>query len=359
MKGVIDLMTFLHKLNNICIGIIVAGLVSACSTAQTSPLKTHHTTSGYVNITPQESPSITDMLEFGWESLTNDAKTVEYPLALNNPEFLQRNTSKPTVTWIGHATFLIQMDGVNILTDPHFSERASPVSWAGPKRYTPPGLTLEELPVIDFVIISHNHYDHLDLKTVQKLRAQQEKNPPMFYVPLGLQSWFKDAGIENVKELDWWGKDTFKGISLHSVPIQHYSSRTPWNRNHSLWAGWVIKDSQSTIFFVGDTGYSKDFKDIGKRFGPMDLSLLPIGAYEPRRFMESIHVNPQEAVKIHQDVQSRYSIGMHWGTFSLTTEDMDEPPRQLKQALKQANISESEFFIMGHGETRMLNTLFN
>ncbi len=352
-------MTFLSKFNDIFIGIIIVALISACTTTETTHLKKHHTDNGYVNNTPQGSPSITDMLEFGWENMTSDAKTIEYPIAVNDPKFLQNNTSKPTITWIGHATFLIQMDGVNILTDPHFSERASPVSWAGPKRYTSPGLSLEDLPVIDFVIISHNHYDHLDLESIQKIQTKQGQNPPMFYVPLGLKSWFKDIGIGNVKELDWWGQDTLKNISLHSVPIQHYSNRTPWNRNETLWTGWVMESGQGTIFFVGDTGYSKDFKDIGKRFGPIDLSLLPIGAYEPRRFMESIHVNPEEAVKIHQDVQSKHSIGMHWGTFSLTTEDMDEPPRLLKKALKQVNISEREFFVMQHGETRVLNFLLN
>ena len=352
-------MTILSKLSYalILLGLIL--LMGACSSTETVYLKKHHTPDGYVNTIPLESPAIGDMLGFAWESLTSDTKNIEYPTAQNDPMFLQKNTKKATITWVGHSTFLIQMGGLNFLTDPQFSERASPVSWIGPKRYTPPGIALEDLPVIDFVLISHNHYDHLDLATVQYLKEKQSQNPPLYFVPLGLKSWFKDIGVENVKELDWWEKDTFKGFAIHSVPIQHYSNRTPWNRNQSLWAGWVIENEQRTIFFVGDTGYSKDFKKIGEKFGPMDLSLLPIGAYEPRRFMESIHVNPEEAVKIHQDVQSRYSIGQHWGTFSLTTEDMDEPPRYLSQALKKANISESEFFVMKHGETRMLNPLFN
>ncbi|MEH6344364.1 MAG: MBL fold metallo-hydrolase [Bermanella sp.] len=352
-------MITLNKLRDALIGGMILFLISACSTAQTASLKKHHRADGYVNNTPQESPGIADMLDFGWESMTSDSKSLEYPIAQNDPIFLQNNITKPTITWVGHTTFLIQLGGVNILTDPQFSERASPISWVGPKRYTPPGLSLEELPVIDFVIISHNHYDHLDLATIQTLQKKQSENPPLFFVPLGLKSWFKDIEIENVKEMDWWDQDTFKGFTLHSVPIQHYSNRTPWDRNESLWTGWVIEYHQRSILFVGDTGYSNDFKEIGKRFGPIDLSLLPIGAYEPRRFMKPIHVNPKEAVKIHQDVSSRYSIGMHWGTFSLTTEDMDEPPRYLKQALKKANISENEFFVMQHGETKMLNFLLN
>jgi len=348
-------MILLKKFYCALLAMVIVFLISGCSTTETTSFKKHHTADGYVNNIPQGSPSIADMIEFGWKKITSDSKTLEYPIAQNDPLFLQQNTSEPTITWIGHATFLIQIGGVNILTDPHFSERASPISWAGPKRYTPPGLSIEELPFIDFVIISHNHYDHLDLRTIRQLQAKQSQNPPFFFVPLGLKSWFKDIAIDNVKELDWWDQDTFKNFTLHSVPLQHYSSRTPWDRNETLWTSWVIEYDQRTILFVGDTGYSKDFKDIGKRFGPIDLSLLPIGAYEPRHFMKSIHVNPEEAVMIHQDVQSRYSIGMHWGTFMLTTEDMDEPPRQLQKALQQANVSESEFFLMKHGETRMLN----
>ena len=352
-------MILLNKFYCALLGMVIIFLIGACSTIETTSLKKHHRPDGYANNTPQDSPGIADMLEFAWDKMSSDSKAIEYPIAQNDPLFLQQNTSEPTITWIGHATFLIQIGGVNILTDPHFSERASPVSWTGPKRYTPPGLSIEELPFIDFVIISHNHYDHLDLRTIRQLQAKQSQNPPFFFVPLGLKSWFKDIAIDNVKELDWWDQDTFKNFTLHSVPLQHYSSRTPWDRNETLWTSWVIEYDQRTIFFVGDTGYSKDFKDIGKRFGPIDLSLLPIGAYEPRHFMKSIHVNPEEAVMIHQDVQSRYSIGMHWGTFMLTTEDMDEPPRHLQKALQQANVSESEFFLMKHGETQMLDLLLN
>jgi len=352
-------MILLNKFHDACIGMVIFFLISACSTVETISLKKHHTSDGYQNNTPQENPSISDILKFGWQSITGDPKVLEYSVAQNDPIFLNKNTTKSTITWIGHATFLIQMGGINILTDPHFTERASPISWTGPKRYTPPGISLEELPSIDFVILSHNHYDHLDLTTIQQLQAKQSKNPPVFFVPLGLKSWFKNIGIENVNELDWWDQDTFENFTIHSVPLQHFSSRTPWDRNETLWSGWVIEYDQRRIFFAGDTGYSKDFEDIGKRFGPIDLSLLPIGAYEPRRFMKPIHVNPEEAVKIHQDVQSRYSIGMHWGTFLLTTEDMDEPPQNLKKALQQANVSESEFFLMKHGETRMLDLLLN
>jgi len=352
-------MIFLTKFSSAIVAMVTLLLMCACSTTETVTLKKHHTSHGYVNNTPQESPAIGNMLEFAWESLTSDTRSFEYPIAKNDPHFLQHNTSEATITWIGHTTFLIQMGGVNILTDPHFSERASPVSWAGPKRYTPPGLSLAELPVIDIVLISHNHYDHLDLNSIRQLQTMQGTTPPLFYVPLGLKSWFENVDIKNVKEFDWWEQDTFKNFTVHSVPLQHYSSRTPWNRNESLWSGWVLEYNERKIFFVGDTGYSADFKDIGKRFGPMDLSLLPIGAYEPRQFMKSIHVNPAEAVKIHQDVRSRYSIGNHWGTFSLTTEDMDEPPKKLKEALQQANVSQSEFFVMQHGETRMLDLLLN
>lgn len=330
---------------------------SACHAQQYNLSKKHHTSNGFTNNYFQDRRGFTDFLKWQWERRSLSVEAVTFPLIKNDPEFLHQNRTKPTLTWIGHATFLIQFAGLNILTDPHFTLRASPISFAGPPRYTPPGLKLEQLPEIDIVIISHNHYDHLDKKTVTQLHAQQKNNPPRFFVPLGLQSWFAAQGISNVEELDWWNQTSFRDWAIHSVPVQHFSGRSLWDRNETLWTGWVLEHPQFRFFFAGDTGYSKDFLNIQKRFGTMDLSAIPIGAYKPRWFMRPMHVNPEEAVKIHQDLQSRYSVAMHWGTFILTDEAMTDPPQELKKALQNAQIAEDRFFVMKHGEVLSLNFL--
>lgn len=266
--------------------------------------------------------------------------------------FEQADASK--IIWVGHSTFLIRHQGLNILTDPHFSKRASPLQWIGPKRYTAPAMSIEELPHIDLIVISHDHYDHLDKQSVIAINKKQQDNPPLFAVPLGLGKWLDKRGVKNWVELDWWEANEFKGWRVSAVPVQHFSGRG-LKPNNTLWCGWVLETPDAKkIFFAGDTGYSPDFKDIGNQFGSMDLSLIPIGAYEPRWFMDEIHVNPDEAVMIHQDVNSRYSIGMHWGTFMLTNEEMLEPPQQLEQARSKYDIAEEDFIVVEQGETKEL-----
>jgi N-acyl-phosphatidylethanolamine-hydrolysing phospholipase D len=262
-----------------------------------------------------------------------------------------------SVTWVGHATVLIQMGGLNILTDPHFSDRTFAVQFIGPKRKVPLSVSLAELPRIDLVVISHNHYDHLDTDTVKALQAQAG-GPPIFAVPLGVDVWFKDLGITNVERFDWWNSKTVLGIELHFVPAQHWSSRSPFDRNASLWGGWVIKEranastSGRSLYFAGDTGISNDFQDIGARFNGFDFSLIPVGAYEPRWFMQDQHVNPDEAVQIHKDVKSKWSLGIHWGTFELTDESLDQPLIDLPKALVKAAVPSTDFVMFKHGETR-------
>ena len=245
--------------------------------------------------------------------------------------------------------------GINLITDPHLTNRASPVEFIGPKRLNSPAVELSELPSIDFVIISHNHYDHLDRKTVLALTKQQQEKPPYFLVPLGLKSWFADIGItEKVIELDWWQSEQIGQWNFTAVPVQHWSKRGLFDTNKTLWAGWVVRSPEQKLFFAGDTGYSKDFVEIGKRYGPMDLSLIPIGAYAPRWLMKDMHVNPEEAVKIHLDVESRQSIGMHWGTFlNLTEEPLLEPPQRLLQELLKQRMNPMEFRVLEHGQTLM------
>ena len=336
--------------------------MSGCVHSQAIPetdstLPWHHLPDGSFRNNDQSSINkpFSDLLKWWWNG--EKPEPIRFPLAKNNPAFLQQNRMEPTLTWIGHATLLIQFDGLNILTDPHLTERASPLSFFGPTRHTPPGLSFEELPEIDVVVVSHNHYDHLDQGTVEQLYERQRKHPPRFFVPLRQKAWFDDLRIPNVVELDWGQSAEFRGWKIHAVPVQHWSSRTPWDRNSMLWAGWVLEHPEFRFFFAGDTGYSPDFQDLGKRFGGFDLAALPIGAYEPRWFMQAAHVNPEEAVQIHLDLQARFSVGIHWGTFQLTDEPMDEPPRRLQQALTFAKIPEDRFFVMQHGKTRSLDFL--
>jgi N-acyl-phosphatidylethanolamine-hydrolysing phospholipase D len=260
----------------------------------------------------------------------------------------------PSVTWVGHATVLLRVGGMSVLTDPHFSERASPVSFAGPKRVVPAVPRLEELPRIDAVVISHNHYDHLDQDSVRRL-AEQAGGSPRFFVPLGLKDWFARRGIEDVEELDWWERRDYKGLEIHFVPVQHWSKRTLTDENQTLWGGWVVRHPELSFFFAGDAGYSQDFADIRKRFGGFDLAAIPIGAYAPRWFMQIMHLDPSEAVRVHHDVNARQSVAIHWGTFAnLTDESLYEPPQRLADERRKAGLAEDAFFVLKHGETRVL-----
>jgi L-ascorbate metabolism protein UlaG (beta-lactamase superfamily) len=260
---------------------------------------------------------------------------------------------EPRLAWFGHDTFLLSIGGVLVLTDPHLTGRASPVSFIGPHRYVPLPVRIEDLPRVDVVVISHNHYDHLDLGTVQRLNAQPG-GAPQFLVPLGLKAWLAEAGIVRVIELDWWQHAAVGGLTLHLVPAQHFSARTPFDTDRTLWGGWIVDHPSFRFYFAGDTGYGPLFKEIGRRFAPIDLAALPVGSYEPRWFMRSVHIDPEEAVQIHIDVGARRSVGMHWGTFQLTDEALDEPPRALAAALQQHGISAETFFVMQFGEVRGL-----
>lgn len=331
--------------------------------AHLDPTKPHHTMNGFRNNHPHDSHEFVDVLKWRWDRLFarsgngHASHGYHFPVASNDPLYLRHNGQETTLTWIGHSTLLLQLDGLNILTDPHLTERASPLSWMGPKRLVPPGLTFEELPRIDVVLISHNHYDHLDLNTVRRLsRHGGNHHRPRFIVPLGIKAFLEQEGINNIVELDWWQQARFRNLTIHSVPAQHFSARTPFDKNQTLWSGYVVVHPEFRFYFAGDTGYSPDFKTIGARFGPLDLAALPIGAYEPRWFMRAMHVNPEEAIQIHQDVRARYSVAIHWGTFELTDEPMDEPPKRLRAALRYRGISEEDFFVMQHGETRRLGS---
>ena len=244
--------------------------------------------------------------------------------------------------WIGHATYLINNDDVTILTDPIFSKRASPIGFAGPKRMIPPAMTLDDLPKIDVVVVSHNHYDHLDIWSLKKLFKLNSET--IFMVPAGDKKRFVKAGIRNVIEMNWWDIFRVSNTEFHFTPVQHWSKRGLFDRNKSLWGGWFIKTHELALYHAGDTGYSSDFKTTYERLGSPDYSFIPIGAYDPRWFMKDSHVNPEEAVQIALDLKTPHSFGMHWGTFTLTDEPVLEPPARLKEALKKQNL-ESDFFI--------------
>jgi len=257
------------------------------------------------------------------------------------------------VTFVNHATFLIQIGDLNILTDPIWSDRTSPVPFAGPKRYVPPGISMDDLPAIDAVIISHNHYDHLDVSTVKRI---VKRFNPHFYAPLGVSQFLRNKGVQRSTDMDWWGTlPLAEGIDLHCVPAQHFSGRGTFDRDKTLWCGYVIDTPQGNIYFAGDTGYGDFFKQIGAKLGPFKIAMLPIGAYKPRWFMSPIHIDPAEAVKVHRDVHARTSIGMHFGTFPLADDGMDDPVEDLQKALEQSGLRPNEFLIMANGEHRLFH----
>lgn len=244
--------------------------------------------------------------------------------------------------WIGHSTYLIEVGGLCILTDPVWDSYCSPIPIQRLKRNCEPPILLADLPPIDLVLISHNHYDHLDAKTVVALN---QFHPQIeWVVPEGLSNWFYRRGIHSVTELKWWSTNLIKRAKITAVPTQHFSGRTLWDTNTTHWNGYVLEIGGKKLYFTGDTGYNdQDFKQIGDHFLSMDLSLIPIGTYFPQKFMQPIHISPYEAVQIHQEVRSRLSLGMHWKTFRLSSEPIDRPPYDLYLAMKEKNLSFDTF----------------
>ncbi|MFQ6610396.1 MAG: MBL fold metallo-hydrolase [Fidelibacterota bacterium] len=335
--------------------ILICGMITSCDRTQIQdnlPLKKHHTSTGFTNI-EIENPhhGFKDFLK--WQMNKPDTRpkyndvTGTFPIV--NPDFSHYNSDDSffSTTWLGHATLLLHMEGKTIITDPIFSERCSPFQWAGPKRFTPFPISQDILPTIDVVLISHNHYDHLDKSTVLKLG-----NSPKWLVPLGLKAWFESLGITNVVELDWWDEFQFDGFTFACTPTQHFSGRGFGDRFKTLWCSWAVLGKRARFWFAGDTGYFSRFRTIGEKYGPFDLSAIPIGAYEPRWFMNPMHVTPDQAVMIHQDIHSRQSIGIHWGTFILTDEPITEPLVLLQEAIDKHHLSPKEFVTLKHGETR-------
>jgi L-ascorbate metabolism protein UlaG (beta-lactamase superfamily) len=265
--------------------------------------------------------------------------------------FPRRDNAAAAVTFVGHATFLIQTPAGNILTDPVFSERAGPWGLVGPRRVRRPAIPLDSLPRVSTILLSHNHYDHCDLRT---LRALARRFDPVVITALGNAPLLRSAGVKRIEELDWWQHTTTMPFSVTLTPAHHFSARGPWDRNRALWGGFVIRIAARRIYFAGDTDYAPFLGDVRERLGPIDLALLPIGAYEPRWFMQSVHMNPKEAVRAHLELGAGVSIAMHFGTFQLTTEGIDEPIRALEQARAAQQLSASAFRTLAFGETAYL-----
>ena len=253
------------------------------------------------------------------------------------------------VTFVGHSTVLLQFDGLNILTDPVWYERCSPVQWAGPKRIIPAGICLEDLPKIDIILQSHNHWDHLDIKNLKKIYATHR---PKIFTSLGISQFLKKHGIDNAVDMDWWDELDFNDtLKVTCVPAQHFSGRGTLDRNGTLWSGFVVSSpSVGNVYFAGDSGYGDFFKEIGDKFGSMRLSLIPVGAYQPIWFMSPIHCTPEEAVQIHHDVRSEKTLAIHHSTFPLADDGQSEPLKWLDEARILRGVAEEDFFILKEGE---------
>ena len=304
------------------------------------------------------------LLRWQWERLTTKQAPNPEPgrLPLATPE-LARPRAEPgevRITWVGHATFLVQIGGLNLLTDPVWSLRASPFQWMGPKRFVPPGVAFDDLPPVDAVLLSHDHYDHLDEPTVRRLRDRFGEGL-RWVAPLGYREWFAARGARSVTELDWWDETELAGeggakVRVVCAPAQHWTRRTMRELNNRLWGSFALYGGDGRrVYFGGDSGYFAGYRDLGARLGPFDAVLMPVGAYEPRWFMRPAHMNPEEAVRAYGDLGGRGAfVAMHWGTFRLTDEDPLEPPVRLREAWREAGWPEGGLHVLRHGETLVL-----
>ena len=346
-----------------CLGIVLLPLsasllLSSCKTdGQQQPIAqqpAHHTTGGYRNLhvaDPQRN--LFEFLAMRWfgnsEWADHAARAAEVPVRDLDLDRVRQPSHGTRISWLGHSTFLLQGMSVNILTDPAFGNRVSPLSFAGPRRYTRHVVDYAALPPIDVVVISHNHYDHLDVAAVKRLG-----NGPSYVVPLGLKPWFVKHGVaaDHVREMDWWDSATVAGLTFQAMPSQHWSARGLTDRFVTLWAGWLIHLEGRKIWFAGDTGYNPvQFKEIGRAANGIDIALIPIGGYGPRSFMRIYHVDPAGAIRVHKDVRARQSIGMHWGTYPLTAEGPIDPVLELEKQKKFKGIRADEFITMALGES--------
>lgn len=322
------------------------------------PDKPHHTPAGFRN--PEEELRARGELK-RWRK-ERKAAGLPFPPAQGYAHFTREwwqeadlAGSDDAVWWLGHASLLLRTAGQYSLIDPVLSARVSPVSFLGPERKTPSPLALSQLASLSCVLISHSHYDHLDRPTIKKILRRFPD--VLFVVPLGLAPWFRKVGARNVVQLDWWETTQAAGLNIHAVPARHWSMRTPFDRNRTLWCGWVIKTDKLSFWFTGDSGYSENLLEIPRRLGPFNLAALPVGAYAPEWFMRGQHMNPAAAVSLHKFLGEPISIPVHWGVFELADESLDEPPRILMETMRAAGMDERRFCAWRIGEKRSLNNL--
>jgi L-ascorbate metabolism protein UlaG (beta-lactamase superfamily) len=320
---------------------------TAASAARAIPIPNHFDGERFFNPHARQGKSLEDLRR--WRQTRQKQ---EWPEHVEDPTFPPPGRVAPdriAATFIGHSTFLVQVGGVCVLIDPIWSKRCSPVFFAGPRRVRRPGQGLDALPGVNLLLVTHNHYDHMDLPTLRRVRARWA--PPVA-TGLGNARHLAKADIRSAVELDWWQSTELAGARVTYVPAQHFSARGLYDRNRCLWGGFVVEAGGAVVYFAGDSGYCPHFAEIGRRFPRIDLALLPIGAYEPRWFMRQQHVDPEEAVRAHLDLGARRSLGMHFGTFQLTEEAIDAPVLALRQARAQAGVAEADFDVLAFGETR-------
>jgi N-acyl-phosphatidylethanolamine-hydrolysing phospholipase D len=329
--------------------LLVVGTVALQADPARAPSPAHHLGRGFRNLDTTYRYTLVERTQrFVRKSLEGWPARGETPRVLaNDGTALRANGSAPTVTWIGHATLLIQIGGRNVLTDPIWSERASPVGFAGPRRLLPPGMRFEDLPRIDAVVISHDHYDHLDANTVERLVREHQ---PRFFVPLGMKAWLADQGARDVVELDWWQAAEFRGLTFTATPVQHSSGRGLHDHNLRLWSSWVIAGGGKKLWFAGDTGYTPALREIGRRLGPFDLAAIPIGGYSTYDERHPNHLNPEEALRLFEEQNAGVMVPIHFGTFDFNREPFAEPPRRLLTAAVASGLEE-RVAILSPGQT--------
>ncbi|WP_234736919.1 MBL fold metallo-hydrolase [Tellurirhabdus bombi] len=332
------------------VGIIGGYLVSA--PRYSGPVTDHFDGKTFRNLNGQEAKGFREAIawtisrkQMPWEDYRNGQPATPPPARVTGKDV--------RVTFVNHSTVLMQFDGLNVLTDPVWYTRTSPFQWVGPKRHTAPGVSLNDLPKIDIILLSHNHWDHLDIGTFKTLC---QRDQPKVYCTLGVKTFLEEQGCQNISEMDWNQSIAYNSSTkVHCVPAQHFSGRGLFDRNATLWAGFVIQSAVAgNVYFAGDSGYGAFFKQIGQQFGPLRLALIPIGAYKPEWFMSPIHCSPAEAVQIHQDVRSEHSIGIHFGTFALADDGENEPVNELNEALRQKGLSLENFRTLKEGGSTLI-----
>lgn len=310
----------------------------------------------FFNPWPGSKPhGIGGMLRWTFERIGKKRDLTGPPTPVSLTVGLDEPPAQPRITWIGHSTFLIQMGGLNFLTDPIWSQRASPVQFAGPRRISQPGVPFASLPEINAVLISHDHYDHLDSTTVARLR---DKYPAaQWFAPAGVRAWLVKRGVPNVIEHDWDETSDWRGIQLTCIPAQHFAGRSITGRDTTLWCGWMVRAGSFAVMFAGDTGLHPEFRRVTAEYGPVSVAILPIGAYNPRWFMQPVHMDPDDAVAAYGSIHAVnadhicFLIPSHWGTFVLTDEPVNEPPRRLREAWNAAGFQPQNCRILKPGES--------